>query len=54
MSLGESHTAFFNAIADIKIALFAGERLNTLLERVDYYLELAGTCCIIDHDLLMG
>ncbi|KAL7543351.1 hypothetical protein ACHAXR_012671 [Thalassiosira sp. AJA248-18] len=41
MSSGESTTAFFNATQHIKTALIAGEKLKTLLEKVDYYLELA-------------
>eukprot|EP00581_Thalassiosira_minuscula_P032871 CAMPEP_0183765380 /NCGR_PEP_ID=MMETSP0739-20130205/10914_1 /TAXON_ID=385413 /ORGANISM="Thalassiosira miniscula, Strain CCMP1093" /LENGTH=274 /DNA_ID=CAMNT_0026004045 /DNA_START=79 /DNA_END=903 /DNA_ORIENTATION=+ len=42
MSSGESGTAFLNSIQHIKTALFSGENLPTLLDRVDYYLELAG------------
>ena len=41
MSIGDSDTAFFCAIHHIKMSLFGGEQLFTLLERVDYYLELA-------------
>ena len=43
MSLGESGTAFFNAIRHIRTAVIAGDRLPTLLEKVDYYLALANT-----------
>jgi len=41
MSIGESGTAFFNSIHHIKTALIAGENLPTLLDRADYYLDLA-------------
>ena len=43
MSLGESGMAFFNAIQHIKTAVIAGDRLPSLLEKVDYYLEQAST-----------
>jgi len=43
MSLGESGTAFYNAIQHIRIALAAVESLPILLEKVDYYLALANT-----------
>jgi hypothetical protein len=43
MSLGESGTAFFNAMQHIRIALAAGESLPILLEKVDNYLALANT-----------
>jgi hypothetical protein len=43
MSLGESGTAFFNAIRHIRTAVIAGESLPILLEKVDYYLALANT-----------
>ena len=43
MSLGESGTAFYNAIRHIRIALAVGESLPILLEKVDYYLALANT-----------
>ena len=41
MSIGESGTAFFNSIHHIKTSPIAGEKLSTLLDKVDYYLELA-------------
>jgi len=41
MSCGESGNAFINAIHHIKAALIAGEKLPPLLDRVDYYLDLA-------------
>jgi hypothetical protein len=40
MSLGESGIAFFNSSLHVRTALIAGERLPTLLEKVDYYLKL--------------
>jgi len=40
ISLGETGTAFFNASLHIRTAMMAGERLPTLMEQVDYYLEL--------------
>jgi len=40
MSLGETGFAFLNALQHICIAFFSGERLPTLLDRADYYLEL--------------
>jgi hypothetical protein len=43
MSLGETGVAFFNSIQHVRTALMAGERLPTLLEKVDYYLKLANT-----------
>jgi hypothetical protein len=43
MSLGESGMAFYNAIQHIKTAVVAGDRLPSLLEKVDYYLEQANT-----------
>jgi hypothetical protein len=43
MSLGETGVAFFNSVQHIRIALMSGERLPTLLEKVDYYLRLANT-----------
>jgi len=41
MSTGESGTAFLNSIQHIKTSLIAGENLSSLLDKVDYYLELA-------------
>ena len=35
--------AFYNAIQHIKTAVVAGDRLPSLLEKVDYYLEQANT-----------
>jgi predicted ATPase len=43
MSLGETGIAFFNLSRYIEIALMAGDKLPTLLEKVDYYLKLANT-----------
>jgi hypothetical protein len=43
MALSESSTAFFNSIQHIWIAVMAGERLPTLLEKVDFYLEKTNT-----------
>ncbi len=39
MSLGETGTAFLNASLHIRTALIAGDRLPTLLEKVDCYLK---------------
>ena len=41
MSLGDSHTAFYNSLQQVTSAILAGERLPTLLEKVDYYFGLA-------------
>ena len=41
MSLGEIGVAFLNALQHIGCAFASGERLPTLLDRADYYLELA-------------
>ncbi|KAL3816018.1 LOW QUALITY PROTEIN: hypothetical protein ACHAXA_010789 [Cyclostephanos tholiformis] len=41
MSAGETIGAFFSAVYHIKTALATGERLPTLLDKVDYYLGLA-------------
>jgi hypothetical protein len=43
MSLGDVGTAFLNASQHIRTAVVAGDRLPTLLERVDYYLKMANT-----------
>jgi hypothetical protein len=43
MSTGETVGAFFNASTHINTALAAGERLPTLLDKVNYYLGLAET-----------
>ena len=43
MSLGESLWAFFNSIHHVMMAIIAGERLPTLLEKMDYYLQKAET-----------
>ena len=43
MSLGDSGTAFFHSIHHIRTGLQVGDRLPTLLRRVDYYLDLANT-----------
>jgi hypothetical protein len=39
MSLGETGAAFINSSLHIRTALIAGDRLPTLLEKVDYYLK---------------
>jgi hypothetical protein len=41
MSLGDSDIAFFNSISHIRTLIMAGERLPTLLEKVNYYLKIA-------------
>jgi hypothetical protein len=41
MSLGDLDMAFVNAIQQIKSSILAGDKLPSLLENVDYYLELA-------------
>ncbi len=41
LSLGDSLTAFFNAIQYMKTAMPAGENLQSLLKRVDYFLASA-------------
>ena len=43
MSLGDTCNAFFNSVQHIKTALIVGDRLPTLLKKVDYYLKLAST-----------
>ena len=43
MSLGDSGTAFLHSIHHIRTGLLVGDRLLTVLGRVDYYLELANT-----------
>jgi hypothetical protein len=43
MSLGETGVAFYNSSQHIRTALMAGDRLPTLLEKMDYYLKLANT-----------
>jgi hypothetical protein len=43
MSLGETGIAFLNSTIHIWTAVSAGDRLPTLLEKVDYYLKLANT-----------
>jgi hypothetical protein len=43
MTLGESGMALFNALKHIRTAVHSGDRLPTLLEKVDYYLALANT-----------
>ncbi len=43
MSLGESGMAFLNSGIHIRCTLLAGDRLPTLLEKLDYYLKLANT-----------
>ena len=41
LSRGENRAAFLNAMQHIKILIFAGEKLPTILEKVDFYLKLA-------------
>jgi len=41
MTLGDSHTAFYISLQQVMFAILAGERLPTLLEKVDYYFGLA-------------
>jgi hypothetical protein len=41
MSLGDSDIAFFNSISHVRTLIMAGERLPTLLEKVNYYLMMA-------------
>jgi hypothetical protein len=43
MSLGEPDTAFINSVGQIRLAFQAGDKLPSLLEKVDYYLKLADT-----------
>jgi hypothetical protein len=43
MSIGEPDTAFTNSVHQIKSLILAGDRLPLLMEKVDYYLELADT-----------
>ena len=43
MSLGETGIAFLNSIRHMSTAIAAGDRLPTVLEKVDYYLKLANT-----------
>ena len=40
MSLGETGIAFFNSIQHVRAALMAGDKLPSLLEKVNYYLTL--------------
>jgi hypothetical protein len=43
MSLGEANAAFTNAVCQIRSSILAGDKLPSLLEKVDYYLKLADT-----------
>ena len=43
MSLGETGISFLNSSCHITTAIVAGNRLPTVLEKVDYYLKLANT-----------
>ncbi len=43
MSIGEVGDAFLNSSLHIRTALIAGDRLPTLLEKVDYYFTIANT-----------
>ena len=44
MSLGEPDMAFINSVCQISSSFLAGDKLPSLLEKVDYYLKLADTC----------
>ena len=48
MSTGEASQAFYNAIFHIRLGMFSGERLPSLLKDADYYLQLANR---FDHKL---
>ena len=41
LSRGENRAAFLNAMQHIKMLIFAGEKLPTILKKVDFYLKLA-------------
>ena len=41
MSLGESGMAFNNSVCQIRSSILAGDRLPSLMEKVDYYIKLA-------------
>jgi len=41
ISVGETGTAFMNAIQHVGYSFWAGVKLHTILEKIDYYLELA-------------
>jgi hypothetical protein len=43
LSLGETDIAFINSVCHITTSFQAGDKLPSLLEKVDYYLELANT-----------
>ena len=48
MSTGEISQAFFNAILHMRLGIYSGERLPSLLKDADYYLQLANR---FDHKL---
>jgi hypothetical protein len=37
MSLGDSHTAFYNSLQQVTFGILAGERLPALIQKVEYY-----------------
>jgi hypothetical protein len=41
MSLGESGMAFNNSVCQIRSSILAGDRLPSLMEKLDYYMKLA-------------
>jgi hypothetical protein len=43
MSLGESGTAFNNAIQNVMTAILGGDRLPSLMEKLDYFMQKADT-----------
>ena len=43
MSLGESDSAFNNSICQIRTLILAGDRLPSLMEKVDYFMQKADT-----------
>jgi hypothetical protein len=43
MSLGESDSAFNNSLCQIRTLILAGDRLPSLMEKMDYYMQKADT-----------
>ena len=43
LSTGQRHHAFLNMISHVRFLLLSGQKLTTLLDKVDYYLGLATT-----------
>ena len=43
LSTGQRHHAFLNMISHVRFLLLSGQKLTTLLDKVDYYLGLAAT-----------